>query len=390
MIGDSYYSWNKNTSGTWGLEEGTSSTDFWITFFTAQPTLDENIKVVKLMGQEAFSRANAARDSIETAMDNLILDGLPTPEMRFIGAVITKRNGDVVAMADGSVIYDLRKRNTGGGTGSNPAKQAQDIQTDVTDFDAILSSTDTDIQTALETLDDHNHDGTEIDLDTTNFDHNLNSNDDTVQKAFQHFNDHTAVGYHTPAGVGEYLIFETTSGVVISKTTTEVKTDLSLNNVENTAISTWTGSSNITTVGTIGTGTWQGTDIADSYIANAPKYKKQTISIACSDETTSLTTGTAKVTFRMPYAMTLSEVRASVATAPTGSTLVIDLNESGTTILSTKISIDASEKTSKTAATPPVISDSALADDAEITIDIDQIGSTVAGKGLKIILIGTI
>lgn len=49
----------------------------------------------------------------------------------------------------------------------------------------------------------------------------------------------------------------------------EVKTDLSLNNVENTAISTWAGSSNITTVGTIGTGTWQGTAIADAYIASS-------------------------------------------------------------------------------------------------------------------------
>jgi hypothetical protein len=30
-----------------------------------------------------------------------------------------------------------------------------------------------------------------------------------------------------------------------------------------------------------------------------------------------------------------------------------------------------------------------LADDAEMTIDIDQIGSSTAGKGLKVCLIGT-
>ena len=111
--------------------------------------------------------------------------------------------------------------------------------------------------------------------------------------------------------------------------------------------------------------------------------------IACSDETTNLTTGTNKVTFRMPYAMTLSSVRASVNTAPTGSTLVVDINEGGSTILSTKLSIDASEFTSTTAATAAVISDTALADDALITIDIDQIGSTIAGKGLKVVLKGT-
>jgi hypothetical protein len=112
------------------------------------------------------------------------------------------------------------------------------------------------------------------------------------------------------------------------------------------------------------------------------------IGLACSDETTALTTGTAKVTFRMPYAMTLQAVRASVTTAPTGSTLVVDINEAGTSVLSTKLSIDASEKTSTTAATAAVISDSALADDAEITIDIDQIGATIAGAGLKVWLIG--
>jgi hypothetical protein len=112
------------------------------------------------------------------------------------------------------------------------------------------------------------------------------------------------------------------------------------------------------------------------------------IGLACSDETTALTTGTAKVTFRMPYAMTVTAVRSSVTTAPTGSTLVVDINEGGTSILSTKLSIDATEKTSTTAATAAVISDTALADDAEITIDIDQIGSTVAGAGLKVWIIG--
>lgn len=112
--------------------------------------------------------------------------------------------------------------------------------------------------------------------------------------------------------------------------------------------------------------------------------------IAVSDETTALTTGTAKVTFRMPRAVTLTDVRASVTTAPTGSTLIVDINEGGSTILSTKLSIDASEKTSTTAASAAVISDTALADDAEMTINIDQVGSTIAGAGLKVLLKGTI
>jgi hypothetical protein len=113
------------------------------------------------------------------------------------------------------------------------------------------------------------------------------------------------------------------------------------------------------------------------------------IQLAASDETTALTTGTAKMTFRMPYAMTLTSVRASLTTAQaSGSIFTVDINESGASILSTKLTIDNTEKTSTTAATPAVISDTALADDAEITIDIDQIGDGTA-TGLKITLIGT-
>ena len=115
----------------------------------------------------------------------------------------------------------------------------------------------------------------------------------------------------------------------------------------------------------------------------------QSFIVAASDETTALTTGTSKITFRMPYAFTLTAVRASLTTAQTsGSIFTVDINDSGTTILSTKLTIDNTEKTSTTAATAPVISDTALADDTEITIDIDQVGDGTA-KGLKITLIGT-
>ena len=110
--------------------------------------------------------------------------------------------------------------------------------------------------------------------------------------------------------------------------------------------------------------------------------------VAASDESTALATGTAKITFRMPRAVTLTAVRASLTTAQASGTIfTVDINEGGTSILSTKLTIDNTEKTSTTAATPPVISDTALADDAEITIDIDQIGDGTA-KGLKVMLIG--
>lgn len=112
------------------------------------------------------------------------------------------------------------------------------------------------------------------------------------------------------------------------------------------------------------------------------------IIIACSDETTALTAGTAKVTFRMPYAFTVTGVLASLTTAQAGGAiLTVDINEAGVSILSTKLTIDNTEKTSATAATAPVISDSAIAADAEITIDIDQVGDGTA-TGLKVTLVG--
>lgn len=121
-------------------------------------------------------------------------------------------------------------------------------------------------------------------------------------------------------------------------------------------------------------------------LENALKVATESFIVAVSDETTALTTGVAKVTFRMPYAFVVTGVRASLTTASTSGLPAIDINEAGLSILSTTITIDANELTSQTAVTPPVISDSALADDASMTIDIDAAGT--GAKGLKVTIIG--
>ena len=114
----------------------------------------------------------------------------------------------------------------------------------------------------------------------------------------------------------------------------------------------------------------------------------QALQYACTDESTAITATGTKLTFRMPQGMTLTEARASLNSACTTGTFTVDINEGGITILSTKLTIDATEKTSETAATAAVISDTALADDAEITIDVDNTGDGTA-TGLKVTLIGT-
>lgn len=113
----------------------------------------------------------------------------------------------------------------------------------------------------------------------------------------------------------------------------------------------------------------------------------ESFTVALSDLTSALTAGAAKETIRMPYPFTVTAVRAYLATAQaSGSIITVDINENGVSILSTKLTIDNGEKTSATAAAAAFISDPNLADDAEITFDIDQVGT--GGKGLKVVLIG--
>lgn len=131
------------------------------------------------------------------------------------------------------------------------------------------------------------------------------------------------------------------------------------------------------------------TDTARAVTPAGLAFKPESFCMAASDETSNLTTGTNKVRFRIPYAFTVTDVRGSLSTVATGASLLtVDVNEAGTTILSTKLTFDASESTTTTAATARVISDTALANDAEIGVDIDQIGNTTPGQGLKVCIIG--
>jgi hypothetical protein len=124
------------------------------------------------------------------------------------------------------------------------------------------------------------------------------------------------------------------------------------------------------------------TDIAHSFSGeDFEQIYEREWTIAVSDESTALTTGTAKVTFRAPFAMTLTSIpRASLTTASSSGNPTFDINDSGTTILgANKLSIDSGEKTSTTAATATSLADTSIADDAEITVDVDTAGTGATG-----------
>ena len=124
-------------------------------------------------------------------------------------------------------------------------------------------------------------------------------------------------------------------------------------------------------------------------LATIETLRKESFIIACSDETTALTTGT-KATIRIPYGFLVTAATASLTTAGTGANLVtVDINNAGVSMLSVKITIDATETTSTTALTQPVFNfPSTIATDAQVTIDIDQIDSGGVSAGLKVTLIG--
>lgn len=109
--------------------------------------------------------------------------------------------------------------------------------------------------------------------------------------------------------------------------------------------------------------------------------------IPVGDEATAIATGVGKAILRLPYAFTVNAVYASLGTASSSGLVTVDVNEAGTSILSTKLTIDQSELTSTTAAAAAVISDTKIAANAEISVDID--GAGTGAKGLKVWLVGT-
>lgn len=116
-----------------------------------------------------------------------------------------------------------------------------------------------------------------------------------------------------------------------------------------------------------------------------------TIIDAASDEFSPITvTAQRKSSFRCPYPLDLTSgyIRASLGTAPEGSAFIVDIHMNGTTMFSTLLHIDANTKTTVGSATPAVLSTTYCPDDAEFEVFVTQIGSVVAGAGLKVAITG--
>ena len=125
----------------------------------------------------------------------------------------------------------------------------------------------------------------------------------------------------------------------------------------------------------------------------ATSAKTEAIGIAGGDETTVLAVADGVTEFQLPYGFELTSVRATLTTAGTTSGVTtIDIEDDGTSIFATLLTIDATEKTSTSAATPFDFTASAssltLGDGSVMKINVDVLSAGATEAGLKIWLIG--
>lgn len=91
--------------------------------------------------------------------------------------------------------------------------------------------------------------------------------------------------------------------------------------------------------------------------------------------------------FVIPFSGFINSVGATVDTAGTTGATTIDVNKNGATVLFTKITIDSGSKTSRNAATQPMVEGSKKTFETGdiFTFDIDAVSGTPA-KGLTVFL----
>jgi hypothetical protein len=112
--------------------------------------------------------------------------------------------------------------------------------------------------------------------------------------------------------------------------------------------------------------------------------------VAASDETTDLDTlANPRITFRATRAFTLTGVEASVTTAPVFTTtgLEVDVLRNAATLLTGDIAFTTGSETAVGTISGGTVAVSA---GDEFTVDINNVGDTTPGAGLKIYLIGNV
>lgn len=127
------------------------------------------------------------------------------------------------------------------------------------------------------------------------------------------------------------------------------------------------------------------------------QYQHETIAIVCSDRTTAIVAATDVASYVLPWTFTLFEVQAQLFDAAGSGTFTVDINDDGTSLLSTKLTIDSGETSSQTAAAPFALKAATatttrakalvIAKGSKVSIDVDDDAAGDA-LGLIVTLIG--
>ena len=127
------------------------------------------------------------------------------------------------------------------------------------------------------------------------------------------------------------------------------------------------------------------------YNSGLSKWQNQATSrtfLFSADGDQSVTTGQHRVYNDTGQALTISSTRASVGTAPTGAALIVDVRKNGSTIFTTRANRPTVSAGGFTAVggTPNV---TAWGVGEYLTVDVNQVGSTVAGADLTVQVIAS-
>ena len=122
------------------------------------------------------------------------------------------------------------------------------------------------------------------------------------------------------------------------------------------------------------------THIRDNLLEIAPGSTPWPIIFSSGDVALTVSTGTGRLKF--PFAATLVSATATCGVAPTGANVIVDVNRNSTSMFSTKPVIVATNQdgVKQAASVTAIVSGDVL------TVDVDQIGSTLPGENLTVIL----
>jgi hypothetical protein len=114
----------------------------------------------------------------------------------------------------------------------------------------------------------------------------------------------------------------------------------------------------------------------------------ESLVIPLSDETTSLTTGDEVYTFYLPYDLTILKMYLSINEASVGQAVKVDVLKNDVSMFTTVGSFKVTQNLNVSSAQPDFSALTYFAAGSKMSFNIDQVGNTNAGAGLKCMIIG--